>query len=78
MTRECRRTSCCSRRRVSRCFSFGLYRARLNSGVNQRKTAAKFGNVDLTIDCVKLPPCRNDHPVVSDYDYRWSRAGIAY
>jgi hypothetical protein len=37
MARECRRTSCCSRRPVSRSFSFGLYRARLSSGVNQRK-----------------------------------------
>src|SRR5580658_260348 len=26
MARECRRTSCCSRRPVSRWFSFGLYR----------------------------------------------------
>src|SRR5713101_8326068 len=38
--RECRRTSCCSRRPVSRSFSFGLYRARLNSGVNQRPPGA--------------------------------------
>jgi len=26
----------------------------LNADVNQRKTAARFGNVGLTIDCVKL------------------------
>jgi hypothetical protein len=63
MARECRRTSCCSRRPVSRSFSFGLYRARLNSGVNQRKPPPSLATSASRIDCVKLLSCRNDHRV---------------